>query len=381
MKKFLSLLLALTMIFSLCACGEKSGKQETTFATLGSDYDVELPIFAITKYSASYGTTVNYSDYETDENGRITKYVFDIESEKFAVDWIYDEDGHFSRPDSEYVYDDKNNIIKIGKTEYLYDENGLIIEERYDGETDTTYQYKLDSEKRVSYAEVKNTSKHTYEYTYDALGLPTKYTINNYGIAIDEDNNTLSTTYDVEVEISPLGFLTKESKRRIYDSKQRNEDDYDVVAEYDIVGSYLVKSTDDDRFMPVSKFIAFDENKQIPKPDSVLSGITYITTNEGRYVYQLDETSSDSSSKFKTFVHAFDIQNNNFPNIMTPTKSLCEESNYLFFSYMGVLKALGLNTNISADGQATVTDNSGNTIACITKTIDSGKYVLNMELY
>ncbi|MBQ5969625.1 MAG: hypothetical protein IJL52_05865 [Clostridia bacterium] len=395
MKKLVSLLLAVVMLLLLASCGKDDEKptadpsaptaaapQDTAlFASLGASYEVELPVFGLTKWSATYGSEITYSDFSADAEGRIVKSVMHVDGESYDLDWTYDNQGRFSRADLAYVYDENNNIVKIDKKEYLYDEHGLIVEEKFDGETDTLYQYDLDDAGRVVNAEVTdadNRSKTVYEYTYNDLGLPVTYTESIYGVAMDEDIDTLSEIYNVDVLINPLGFLVKQERHRTYDSMDRQNDDYDTTADYEIVGTYSVKSSEDSRFMPGDAFVGFDENSKLPKPDSVRSDISFVEKTGDGYRFRLGEYSSDPISVFHMFIHAFGVQNNRFPMIMMPTRSFCAESNECFYSYVGVLKLLGYQVALTADGRADVTDASGLPVATITKAADHGRYVLDI---
>ena len=77
--------------------------------------------------------------------GLVKKSVFLIRlDEPLELKWTCDEAGYFPRPSDQYVFDDKNNLIKCGQSDYLYDGNGLLLEGCFDGETDDTFDYQLD---------------------------------------------------------------------------------------------------------------------------------------------------------------------------------------------------------------------------------------------
>ncbi len=173
LTKLTAALLALVMLFSLAACGgsgEKTGKRaekqaKALFASLGSNYEIELPVFAMTEWSGTYGATATYSDFSVDEQGRIVKYVLQINNESYDSSWHYDSKGRVSNDEVEYVYDDNDNLIKKGKQEFLYDEHGLVVEEKFEGETEDIYRYNLDDTGRVRYAEDVTADK-SFKITY-----------------------------------------------------------------------------------------------------------------------------------------------------------------------------------------------------------------------
>ena len=115
-SKLIAALLALVMIFGLAACGggnEKTGKRaekqaKALFASLGSNYEIELPVLAMTKWSATFGTEATYSDFSVDEQGRIVKCTIQINSESYDVGWKYDSKGRVSSDETEYIYDDND---------------------------------------------------------------------------------------------------------------------------------------------------------------------------------------------------------------------------------------------------------------------------------
>ena len=161
-SKILSLFLVVTLVFLLVSCGksteESVEKQDTEsfFSSLGADYDIELPVFALTKVTGSYGSEIVFSDFEIDEQGRIMKYLLQYDNESDEVRWSYDDKGRASNEEAAYIYDENNNVIKEGKKEYLYDEHGLMTESKYEGKTDDVLQYKLDDEGRVQSVEIRD---------------------------------------------------------------------------------------------------------------------------------------------------------------------------------------------------------------------------------
>lgn len=383
LKKTTAALLALVLILLLAACGgsgEKTGKRaekqaKALFASLGSNYEIELPVFAMTEWSGSYGATATYSDFSVDEQGRIVKYVLQINNESYDSNWHYDSEGRVSNDEVEYVYDDNDNLIKRGNQEFRYDEHGLVVEEKLAGETEDIYRYKFDDAGRVRYAEdvtADRTYKITYEYTYDELGLPVSYVESHYGSAVYEDIDTLSETFHVTCEINPLGFLVKEEQRQTYDSADRRDRDYDTYTTCDMVGTYHVLSGDDSRLQPGESFVGFEEYAAFPKPDSVNSDITFLEKVGNDYRFRLGSASLDPIETYQTLINVF--------TALMPSRSFCPESNNLFFSYAGVLKLLGYQTTISNDGRIDVTDAEGMSVAAITKTAEDDMYVMHVTL-
>ena len=382
-SKMTAALLALVMIFSLTACsggnvktGKRADKQaKALFASLGSNYEIELPVFAMTEWSGTFGTTATYSDFSVDEQGHIVKYVLQINNESYDVGWHYDSKGRVSNDEVEYVYDDNDNLIKKGNQEFRYDEHGLVVEEKFEGEAEDIYRYKLDDAGRVRYAEdvtADRSYKLTYEYAYDELGLPVSYVESHYGSAVFEDIDTLSERFNVTCEINPLGFLVKEEQRRTYDSAQRSDKDYDTYATCDMVGTYHVLSGDDSRLQPGEAFVGFEEYAAFPKPDSVNSDITFLEKVGNDYRFRLGGDSLDPIATYHTLINVF--------TTLMPSRSFCPESNNLYFSYAGVLKLLGYQTTINTDGRIDVTDADGIPVAVITKAAEDDMYVMHVTL-
>ncbi len=385
-SKILSLFLVVTLVLLLVSCGksteESVEKQDTEsfFSSLGADYDIELPVFALTKVTGSYGSEIVFSDFEIDEQGRIMKYLLQYDNESAEVRWSYDDKGRASNEEAAYIYDENNNVIKEGKKEYLYDEHGLMTESKYEGKTDDVLQYKLDDEGRVQSVEIRDEEigiKTIYEFTYNELNLPVSYTESRYGSGMNEDINTLSQVFDVKLVITPLGFLVKQENRRTFDSLQRDDDDYDIDAEYNVVGTYHLKASDDHHYMSGEDFVGFEEYSKLPKPDSVNSEISLIEKNENEYKFRLGEFTHDPISTFNQFVHLFASQNR-FPKITMPTESFCPESNNLFFSYVCILNHLGYHLDVSDDGMVEIIDSLGLPVAKIMKTVENDMYVLTV---
>ena len=382
-SKAIATLLALVMIFGLAACSggnERTGKRaerqaKTLFASLGSNYEIELPVLAMTGWSATFGTETTYSDFSVDEQGRIVKYTMQINGESYDVGWKYDSKGRVSRDEMEYIYDDNDNLVKKGTQEFLYDKHGLVVEEKVEGETEDIYRNKLDDAGRVRYVEdvtADRSFKITYEYTYDELGLPVSYIESKYGSAVYEDIDTLSEKFNITCEINPLGFLVKEEQRRIYDSSQRQNEDYDTTATCDVVGTYRVLSSDDSRLQSGASFVGFEEYAAFPKPDSVNSDITFLDKIGNDYRFRLGDASLDPIATYHTLTNVF--------TLLMPSRSFCPESNNLYFSYAGVLKLLGYQTTINTDGQIDVTDADGIPVAVITKAAEGDMYVMHVTL-
>ena len=381
-SKTLAALLALVMTLLLAACSDGSAKigkraekqAKALFASIGSNYEIELPVFAMTGWSATFGTEVTYSDYSIDEQGRIVGCSMQINGESYDVGWKYDSKGRVSRDEEEYIYDENDNLIKKGTQEFLYDEHGLLVEEKVEGETEDIYRNKLDDAGRVCYVEdvtADRSFKTTCEYTYDELGLPVSYVESKYGSAVYEEIDTLSEKFNITCEINPLGFLVKEEKRRIYDSSQRQNADYDTTATCDVVGTYRMPSSDDSRLQPGESFVGFEEYAAFPKPDSVNSDITFLDKIGNDYRFRLSSAPLDPIATYHTLINVF--------TVLMPSRSFCPESNQIFFSYAGVLKLLGYQTTISTDGQINVTDADGTPVAVITKAAEDGMYVLHVR--
>ena len=203
-------------------------------------------------------------------------------------------------------------------------------------------------------------------------GLPVSYIESKYGSAVYEDIDTLSEKFNITCEINPLGFFVKEEQRRIYDSSQRQNEDYDTTATCDVVGTYRVLSSDDSRLQSGASFVGFEEYAAFPKPDSVNSAITFLDKIGNDYRFRLGDASLDPIATYHTLTNVF--------TLLMPSRSFCPESNNLYFSYAGVLKLLGYQTTINTDGQIDVTDADGIPVAVITKAAEGDMYVMHVTL-
>ena len=357
-----------------------SNTAQTDFSSLGTDYVIELPVFGMTKWTASYGTEISNSDFTADESGRVIKSVMHIEDETFDNIWTYDEKGLPSKDEPVYSYDENGYLTQMGDRTYENDEHGLPVSEFYKNEEDKTIAYQYDAAGRVASAEVISSDgklKTTYAFSYHDAGIPIQYEENVYGSGLDENIDTLSKTFIVTSEFNPFGLLTKRTHTQTFSSHD-DSDSFTETAEYDVVAFYRLNAAGDERLNAPDTFAGFAEAAGIPTPDTVLKAIAAADGN-GSYRYRLGGANADPIDLFNIFIHAFSPQNNAFPSIQTPLRSVCEDSNFLFFAYAGVLKALGYSVEFSADGQAEVKDASGTVLLHLEKILDGSEYVMEIR--
>jgi len=238
MKRFFAMLLALAMLFTLAACGQKEedrdegvkSKKEPTETTAASKEPATEATKTPTEPPADAKTLIAQGKYE-----EAYAILYANKSDKEAAEllkdfvWVYEEietvsPGSYGSTDTEkykYTYDADGKLIKEVETitrgefgeggivsehtyeniytyEYTYDTNGNLIKEiAYDDEGNADiveYSYSVDGElikkeeqggktEEYTYDSAKNLVKKTiqylngtesYEYTYDAEGNVTK---------------------------------------------------------------------------------------------------------------------------------------------------------------------------------------------------------------
>lgn len=206
-KKIISLVLALMLIFALCACGGKnkaddSNTVEETETLPPASYDKEDGKLYREVYYNSNGLKYSSIIYEYDGYGRVASEIELGENDAPVAKntYEYNKDGlktamlsyTANGPEEytfayrvDYEYDAKGNLVREQRTEnelvtaitvYTYNDDGVLIkEEQYEGEEFMlcAYEYELDAN-----ANVAKCIRHDYlegvdtedRYTYDSNG-------------------------------------------------------------------------------------------------------------------------------------------------------------------------------------------------------------------
>ena len=278
MKKLLSLILALAMVFTLCSCGTA---KTVYYDEYGEALEIELPYDDessdeygtykthyealedgtgwVMTASADFGDTVYTTTQYHGADGKITRTVSDDTTGILEVVYTYNDDGTYSEhstyssPDWSYacdtVYDAENRTV----SGIDYDEDGSIYSERHyeyseDGaytvHTDYTgseWVYSYDEEYssdglilfRTEYdknGELEYTAQYTYsgdvlktvEFVYYADGLMTGRSTEEY----KEDGMSYTSTYE-----GPYGVYVSEiiynSETGEYEYNEISSTDYD----------------------------------------------------------------------------------------------------------------------------------------------------------
>ena len=243
-KRILSLVLALMLIFALCACGDKNKAEDTedaeeTIVIPPASYDKEDGKLYREVYYNSNGLKYSSIIYEYDGYGRIASEIELGENDAPVSKCTYeynDKDlktaklGYVAEGPEEfafayrvdYEYDANGNLIREQRTEndviaavtvYTYNDSGVLIkEEQYEGEEFMlcAYEYELDENGRVAtclrhdYLEGVDTEN---RYSYDSKGNLIADVSSNADGSVQ---NRIEYTYDEN---------GNEVKRSVYDSQ------------------------------------------------------------------------------------------------------------------------------------------------------------------
>ena len=269
MKKLLVLLLMLSMLFALSACGgdnDAESSKDNTQSSAQSDNEA-LTLIEEGKYKEAYELLVNKNDDESKkllekftvkyEKAEITgsneNYTYEMKYDKYGNMTSYvihretEDETYNATYKYEYVYDDKGNIVKEtvytteefvldGETskydqtfvrEYRYNEKGVLVYQNEDGVIMEYDDYgnmtnndgwviinDYDDSGRLTRTTAQENGSYSL-YEYDSLGNKIKVTqYDAYGVL---QGNT-------EYEYDKNGILTKETS--VYDN-EKTEYEYD----------------------------------------------------------------------------------------------------------------------------------------------------------
>lgn len=413
MKKFGFLILVLSMCLNMCACGgaDQSTPEtpETTavtaaptteavipFADLEEEYVVQLPVYALNQWHETLGDRgYTYSDITLDEDGRILFWKAQESNAKvgFGYSCTYDEAGRLSSMTYDnslygytqtYEYNELGQLISSTKTKpddteyYLtvtraYDENGMesgsytaSSSDFYNGGINAN-SYEFDELGRIT--KVSNYSVDTdylreYTYEYDETGR----VICSTDAIVDE--GVLEEVYENTYEYDFYGFPVKVSVDNTYDYKG-DVSKWEETASYAVAGYVEISSTEDELLNPVSQWIPFASNDILPTPNSVLSGLTEETTQDGVYRYKI----SKSEHKPEYYVYGFMQGTNSFGQKDLLAYSVQEEANKALMRYEAVLgQLLGLDIKEMADKHVVMDDKFS--VAVLTLEFVDGAYYL-----
>lgn len=339
MKKVICLFLALVMCLSLAACGGSEEKAQAAdsqkpagkltedsteapaevpaeapvdpFAHLQDEYTLQLPIYTLETFYSSLGNdTYTYSNVTHDEQGRIVswdKQENDHRANGYTA--TYDENGRLESVTYHnslygytevYVYNEQGLLINKTETDpededyyltntYEYDENGVLVGGRtmsssdfYDGGIDE-YTFTTNEQGWI----VENTDYavdieylHENKYTYNDAGQLTE----SHESTIDE--GILKYIYETTYEYDAYGFPVYAYVDNSYDYKGDTVV-WECRSTYAATGSISAGTADDEMLRPVSDWVAYDKSNAIPAADSVLSGLTLASEQDGEYRYAI----------------------------------------------------------------------------------------------
>lgn len=335
MKRILSLLLALAILLSLCACGAGGEASDSTkesagealaetesaldatpkpdlFADLPEEYALQLPIYTRDSHTVTLlDTTYHYSAFEHDAQGRVTYWKkaegdrasFGYSREYNAQGQVISETYHHSLYGytDTFTYNDQGLLDTRTNTDaedptdittfsYTYNENGLEdTYTRYEAQdpSDTiynTYTYELNDRGWIikSYehdANGRGGFTHNYEYEYNDAGQLIYW--KSYTI----DEGLTKYIYEDTFEYNPYGFPILNHINNSYDYKN-DTNEWDVFCTYAVTGQREIASPGDEWLQPVSAWDAFEEAYELPTPESAL-GLDLLSAEGNTYRYAI----------------------------------------------------------------------------------------------
>ena len=368
------------------------------FADLEENYLLKIPIYVITHWSIKYdfsksGDNYYFDDFQFDENGRLisyaqvendtgkkwNKYTLEYDESNNIINVYYDAAKSSYSTITELEYDENNNCIKqttikkedpsdIRINTYSYDERDFQIgrtAETNETSSSEEFSYEINDQGRViKQFQTDGVKKREDEFEYDESGRLIKETETKF----DEDGNT-KTIYESEFEYDSYGHILHVKINQTYD-EQGDLSTGDRTFDYAVGGFFTIQAQDTDTLKSPQKWISFEENEEVPMPDSVLSD-SCIQLNEhtgGQYKYLL------TPGEFDTF--SYDYLRKAYSQTGVLANTIQKNQNETLWKYLAVLSQI-LNYDVSetADGQFMICKN-GASVAELRYEYMDGEYYL-----
>ena len=327
-RRLLIIASATGLIISMAGCSADSAEiretdkivEETTeaethdFSHIGDDYILSMPIYGITEYSSDVGNPHYFDDLKFDAQGHLISYNEsqgrgNKKGRAYTHINEYDEKGRRIKKTKEhplygyttvFAYNDTDQMISSARTgyndnvcTYTYDENGMLASWRTDARDNvylTEYEYEYDDLGRVvkerTYSTDNGGPKYLdgeVKYEYNEANQVEREISSNY----NEDGSPRN-GYDTKMMYDTYGHII------YYGSQETYNDDGDelfsVVYNFKpgVVDEYKLQMSETDELKPAKEWISFEENKEIPAPDSIMpEWFTCETSDQGSYRYAL----------------------------------------------------------------------------------------------
>ena len=374
----------------------QSYKEELPSTTkLDEDYSVEIPVMVKSKVDTLFETSSGkkqllqtfYKDSLINEQGYLSSYKRSGDNKQWiSCELEYDSDGKIVKENEdnynpkydqivEYEYNELGQCVKKTATkadssksvhEYFYNENGYITKEEFD---DKRYEYEYDSAvegRVVKWTYYYNGARHSEkEFQYDDAG----HLIKDIEVSFGENGTD---RMEEEMEYDPYGYINRVQIKQTY--KDGTKENSECRIQYEVAGYKKIQAGDGNTLNRTTDWVMFDENTEIPKPDSVMPLLcTYVEkTTDGIYRYSLE---LDDEDPFGYNIFQMCFEKKNYADL-----TIQKKPNDTLRMYTAVLsEVLDYDVNQLDDGNYVVSKD-GFPEAKLQYTFENGKYWLNVSL-
>lgn len=290
----IALLLVCTLLCS-AACGKSDKKSPDPLAFEGTDYTLEIPIYAVTEETTGDNKTT-YSGFIFNKYGKLLGKTAEG-YQAGAYDYVYNEDGLLATE----TFTCSEGYLK---TIYTYTEDGLVETKRYSSDYTSNsgltynYTYKMDEKNRPEETTITVYRGEYYTtvitYRYDVASNPVEETQKyyKYGVTATPDKTCL-----VKNSFNKNGNLVKS------ETKEEGGTTTTVTTyRYDCIDHKKISSKSETHLCARSEWKPFDEAENLPKPDSCNTRFRYsqkdATDKTTTYIYRM-LANTDPAAKYE----------------------------------------------------------------------------------
>lgn len=380
--------------------GEAENGEETSFSEVGEKFSLQMPVYAESQWYMKYDDSkasdeLSFDNFALDDAGRLISYDQIVKERKsYGITNEYDEQGNVKKSFWEAAKGSLNN--KTYEYENEYDENGCLIKvtriEKEDGEDDKIIYYTYDENGLLTSKSGKGGSfLYEYQYEYNESGMVQKessirdgllrqdeeYQYDDVGrvsksIETDYDKEgNISSVYETDIEYDPYGHALFGDVKETFDI-QGDKSHAIRKFSYVVAGYKTLNSEDDATLNPASKWVSFNENKELPTPDSVVPALCTQAgeSTNGVYEFILDAGEKDPLG--------YDYFDRGYSDVLANT--IQKTPNEAFWKYTGVLsQLLGFEVNELDEGRFIISKD-GFPVAEILYGAKEGNYCLTVTL-